>query len=75
MVTTYTLNTRELENTFIDSVRTTYPNQVVEIQVKEQDTTEYLLRTPANREHMEKALKNIEEGNVISFKTVEQAIH
>jgi len=73
MVTTYTLNTRELENTFLDSVKTTYPNQVVEIQVKEQNATEYLLSTPANREHMEKAIKNIEQGKIISFETLEQA--
>ena len=74
MVTTYKLNTRELESTFIDSVKTTYPDQVVEIQVKEQDTTEYLLSTPANRERMAMALKNIEDGNIISFKTLEEAM-
>jgi len=74
MVTTYKLDTRELETTFIDSVRTTYPNQMVEIQVKEQDATEYLLSTPANRERMAMALKNIEDGNVISFETLEEAM-
>ena len=74
MVTTYKLNTRELESTFIDSVKTTYPDQVVEIQVREQDATEYLLSTPANRERMAMAIKNIEDGNVISFETLEEAM-
>ena len=74
MVTTYKLNTRELERTFIDSIRTTYPDQVVEIQVREQDETEYLLSTPANREHLEKAIKNIEQGKITSFETLEQAV-
>jgi len=73
MVTTYKLNTRDLESTFIDSIRTTYPDQVVEIQVREQDETEYLLSTPANREHLEKVLKEAEEGKLVIFETIEQA--
>jgi len=71
MVTTYKLNTSELGNILFDSIRTTYPNQVVEIQVREQDETEYLLSTPANREHLEKAIK---EEKLITFETLEQAI-
>ena len=74
MVTTYRLNTRELESTFIDSIKTTYPNQVVEIQVREQDETEYLLGTSANRERMEKIIKETEEGKLITFETLEQAV-
>ena len=79
MVTTYTLNTGELESTFIDSIRTTYPNRVVEIEVREQsdfeyDETEYLMRSPANREHLLKAIKEVEEGKLITFETLEQAI-
>ena len=73
MVTTYKLNTRELESSFIDSIRTTYPDQVVEIQVREQDETEYLLSTPANRERMERILKESGEGKHITFETLEQA--
>jgi hypothetical protein len=78
MVTTYKLNTKDLESTFIDSVRTAYPDQVVEIQIREQDETEYLLGTPANRERMAKALAKAlyedEEGNLVTFETLEQAI-
>jgi len=69
MVTTYKLNTKELESNIIDSIKTIYPDQVVEIQVRElstgpkgsvsrvQDETEYLLRTPANRKRKERILK------------------
>jgi len=78
MVTTYKLNTKDLESTFIDSVRTAYPDQVVEIQIREQDETEYLLGAPANRERMAKALAKAlyedEEGNLVTFETLEQAI-
>ena len=73
MVTTYKLNTRDLEATFIKTIRTTYPDRVVEIQVREQDVTEFLLSTPANREHMEKVSKEIEEGKLVTFETLEQA--
>jgi hypothetical protein len=74
MVTTYVLNTKELESSFIDSVRTTYPDQVVEIQVRQQDETEYLLSTLANRERMERILKEAEEGKIITFESLEQAM-
>ena len=67
------MNTRDLEGTFIDSIKTTYPDQIVEIQVREQDETEFLLSTPANREHMEKVSKEIEEGKLVTFETLEQA--
>ena len=73
MVTTYKLNTRDLEATFIESIRSTYPDKVVEIQVREQDETEFLLSTPANRAHMEKVLKETEEGKLVTFSTLEQA--
>jgi len=74
MVTTYKLNTRELENTFIDSIKTSYPDRIVEIQVREQDETEYLLSTPANRERMDKILNETNEGKLITFETLEHAI-
>jgi len=74
MVTTYKLNTRDLEGTLINSIRTTYPDQVVEIQVREQDEAEFLLSTPANRDHMEKVLKEAEEGKLVTFETLELAI-
>ena len=73
MVTTYKLNTRDLEETFINSIRTTYPDKIVEIQVREQDETEFLLSTPANREHMEKVLLEAKEGKLVTFETLEQA--
>ena len=78
MITTYKLNTSELESTFIDSIRTAYPNRDVEIQVREEepefDETEYLNSNPSNRAHLDKAMKEIENGHIISFDTPEQAI-
>ena len=78
MVTTYKLNTRELEGDFVNSIKATYPDQDVEIQVRgqsdiESDETEYLLSSPANRERMERILKEDKEGKLITFETLEQA--
>ena len=87
MVTTYKLNTKDLESNFIESIKSSYPDQIVEIQVREltmspsrrysheQDETKYLLSTPANRERMERILKETEEGKIVTFETLEQAMH
>ena len=81
----YRLNTSELGVEFVNSVRSAYPDQNVEIIIREQsdepvshesdsDETAYLMRSPANREHLLKAINNVAEGkNLISFETAEQA--
>ena len=73
METIYRLNTRELNSDFINSIKDAYPDQNIEIMVREQDETEYLLSSPANREHLDKSIKELEEGKIITFETVEQA--
>ena len=73
MVTTYCLNSKELGNSLIDAIKAMYPEQVIEIQVREQDTTEYLLSSPANRKRLMEANENVEKGNIITFDSVEQA--
>jgi hypothetical protein len=71
MITTYKLDTRELaDSAFIDSVRTAYPNRMVEIEVRDEDATEYLMSTPANRKHLNNAIK---EEKTITFASVEEA--
>ena len=74
METTYRLNTNELGISFINSLKNAYPDQNVEIFVREQGETEYLLSSPANREHLEKSIREVEQGKVITFATLEDAI-
>ena len=69
----YRLNTREMGIDFVNSIKTAYPDQNVEIMVREQDETEYLMSSPANREHLNKSMQEVEEGHIITFKTVEEA--
>jgi len=74
MEAVFRLNTRELEASFITSLRDAYPDQNIEITVREQDETEYLCNSPANRERLETAAENVKQGkNIISFDTLEQA--
>jgi hypothetical protein len=71
----YRLNSRELGTNFVNSVKDAYPDLNIEIVVREQDETEYLCGSPANREHLERAIKNVEQGkSLVSFETLEQAI-
>ena len=67
----YRLNSSELGIEFVNSVKVAYPGQSIEITVREQDETEYLLSSPANREHLLNAIK---EEKLITFDTPEQAI-
>ena len=81
----YRLNTKDMGIGFVNSVKVAYPDQDIEILIREQsgekaagyefDETEYLMRSPSNREHLLKAIENVKEGkNIITFKTAEEAI-
>jgi len=75
MEAVFRLNTSELENSFITSLKNAYPDQNIEITVREQDETEYLLSSPANRERLLTAIENIKQGkNIRYFKNLEEAI-
>jgi len=74
MEAVFKLNTRELEASFITSLRDAYPGKDIEITVREQDEAEYLCNSPANRERLETAIENVKQGkNIISFDTLEKA--
>ena len=65
----------ELENSFIDAIKTTYPNQVIEIEIREPDETEFLMSNPVMRSKLDRAIKNVNEGkNLVSFATLEDAM-
>ncbi|MCL1855997.1 MAG: hypothetical protein FWF86_09715 [Clostridia bacterium] len=74
----YRLNTNDLGIGFVNSLQAAYPGKTIKITVREEDDpdfdeTEYLNRSPANREHLDKAMKNVAEGKLISFNTIEEA--
>jgi hypothetical protein len=63
MVTSIHIKASELDEKFIKGIKAIYKSKKISITIEEeQDTTEYLLSTEANRKHLEKAVKNVKKG-------------
>ena len=61
MNTVYRLRSDELTPDFITLLKASYPHKEIEIIVDEvMDETEYLMSSPANRLHLESAMRNVE---------------
>ena len=72
MTTTYHLNVDELSIELINSIKAAFKNKTIDITVSEAiDETEYLLSTKANKEHLEKSMRELEEGKGITM-TIEE---
>ena len=68
MYTVYKLNTKELDMRFIQALKAMFVDKDIEIavceaEVSEEDETAYLLSSPANREHLLKAIENVEQDH------------
>lgn len=61
MHSVYRINTNELDPSFIDALKVTYPDTEIEIVVYKVDETAYLLASEANKKHLLKAIKNVKE--------------
>ena len=75
MTTTYELEANELDISLIESIKAAYKDKKIEIEVfevNETDTTEYLLSSPANKEHLLRAIDDIENGQNIIVPDQEQ---
>jgi len=60
------MNANELNGGLLESIKAAYKNKEIEIVVSEIDETEYLMRSPANREALLRAMNDIEAGvNII----------
>lgn len=49
----------ELDQNFVEAVKAAFKDKEIEITVYERDETEYLLRSPANREHLLRAISDV----------------
>ncbi|MFN8493924.1 MAG: hypothetical protein U0350_40370 [Caldilineaceae bacterium] len=69
MYSVYHLNADELDNQFLEALKTLFKNKTIEIVVSEVDETEYLLKSPANRKRLLEAIENVNNGqNLIEVK-------
>ena len=72
MYTLYKLNADELDSRFLESLKAQFQHKLIEISVCEaeessEDETAYLLKSPANRDHLLAAIANVEAGdNLVS---------
>ena len=68
----YKLKANELDVTFLETLRNLFEDRQIEISVcetadLEEDETAYLLRSPANRERLLKAIENVaREENLVT---------
>jgi len=66
MYTEFHINANALDISFIKSVKTMFKNKSISIIItEEQDETEYLLSSPANRKMLEESLENVKKGKLI----------
>jgi len=56
----YQVNADELDQQFLDALKAMFKNKEIEITVYERDETAYLLRSPANRERLLRAVADTE---------------
>jgi antitoxin YefM len=57
----------ELDQNFIESVKAAFKDKEIEITIYERDETDYLLRSPANRERLVRAIADVENSeNIVS---------
>ena len=68
MTINYHLDLSELSIDVINSIKAAFPGKNIDITVSESmDETEYLLATQANRESLEKSIRQAEQGDVVTF--------
>ena len=72
MYTIYRLNADELDGRFLRALKAMFKNKEIEIVVceaaqSEEDETAYLLKSPANRERLLKAIENVaQDRNLVT---------
>ncbi len=75
MITTYRINSDDLNVKLLRSIRGLFPHQEIEIQVYPADSnesTEYLLRNEPNRAELERRMELIEKGIEMKQVDIEQ---
>jgi antitoxin YefM len=61
----YHVKADELDQSFLDALKAMFKDREIEIVVSERNETAYLLRSPANREHLLSAVADVENSHNI----------
>jgi antitoxin YefM len=72
MQTIYQVNADDLNEDFLEGLRTTFKHKEIEIVVYERDETAYLLRSPANRSRLLEAVGDVDQNRNIVVPDQEQ---
>jgi len=62
MTAIYQGKAEELDQNFLEAVKAAFKDKEIEITVYERDETAFLLRSPANREHLLRAISDVESS-------------
>lgn len=63
----YHVKADELDQDFLDALKAMFKDKEIEIAVYERNETAYLLRSPANREHLLRAVADVEsQRNIVA---------
>ena len=70
MYTLYKINSDELNENFIATIKAQFPHQTIEIVISEslqieQDETDYLLKSPVNKARLLAAIAQVENNQLI----------
>lgn len=68
----YQVKADELDQSFLDALKAMFKDKEIEIAVYERDETAYLLRSPANRERLLRAVADTEQNQNIITPAQEQ---
>ena len=72
MHATYQIKADELNFDLFQSIKDTFKGKEIEISIMDYDETEYLLRSPKNKEILLQGIKDVDEGkNLIKVPLVE----
>ncbi len=72
MHATYQVKAEELNYELFQSIKDTFKGKEIEISIIDYDETEYLLRSPKNKEILLQRIKEVEEGKDLLTVPIEE---
>jgi len=68
----YRLKASELDQNILEGIKAIYGDKEIEIVVSEFDETDYLLKSEANRNRLQKAIESVEKGEKLIKVSLEE---